>query len=133
MDSYSNISEHEVEQLINYEELLPLIETAFGKLSMGDDGGVVQPVRSLLPVQEYNGWGIIMPCYYDGCMTTKVFTNFRKEGLQSRRAMILLYLPPDGAMKALIAGETITLFRTAAMSAVATKVSMVIKYNINLL
>lgn len=49
------ISADEVESLLNPTELLDAIETALGNFSLGEDGGVVQPVRSIVPVDKHHG------------------------------------------------------------------------------
>ncbi|XP_033109512.1 ketimine reductase mu-crystallin-like isoform X2 [Anneissia japonica] len=62
-----------------------------------------------------------MPCVYHGIMTTKVLTIFHDGEKQSRQSLIWLYTLPSAGLKAMIAGETITFHRTAAMSVIATK------------
>lgn len=49
------ISAEEVDDLLNPTELLDAIETALGNFSLGEDGGVVQPVRSVVPVDKHHG------------------------------------------------------------------------------
>ena len=56
-DAPKIISAEEVQSLINAEELLNSIETALGHFSQGQDGGVVQPVRSVVPVDKHHGCG----------------------------------------------------------------------------
>ena len=45
----------EVNSLLNQRELLGLIENALGNYSRREDGGVVQPVRTVLPVEPHHG------------------------------------------------------------------------------
>ena len=45
----------EVEELLEYKELLQTLEVAFGNFSLGQDGGVVQPVRSVIEVTPHKG------------------------------------------------------------------------------
>ena len=49
------ISGEEVEKLLDHRELLDRLEIAFGNYSMGPDGGVVQPVRLVVPVEKHHG------------------------------------------------------------------------------
>ena len=50
------ISSEEVESLLNPKDLLTAIETALGHFSQGKDGGVVQPVRTVVPVDKHHGY-----------------------------------------------------------------------------
>ena len=49
------INEHEVERLLDRKELFDALEKAFGHFSKGASGGVVQPVRTVVPVQDHGG------------------------------------------------------------------------------
>ena len=49
------ISAQEVDSLLNQDDLMIAIETALGHFSQGKDGGVVQPVRSVVPVDQHHG------------------------------------------------------------------------------
>ena len=49
------IPAEEVEKYLDPKELLTVIETAFGNYSMGPDGGVVQPVRTVINVEKHKG------------------------------------------------------------------------------
>ena len=49
------ISAEEVNKLVDQEELLAALENAFGNFSRGPDGGVVQPVRSIIEVTQHKG------------------------------------------------------------------------------
>ena len=45
----------DVYKLVSPKDLLPVIEKALGNYSMGRDGGVIQPVRSVVPIEKYHG------------------------------------------------------------------------------
>lgn len=49
------LTEKNVKSLLSMKELIPLIERALGNFSGGASGGVVQPVRSVVPVQDHEG------------------------------------------------------------------------------
>lgn len=44
-----------VQQILDVSQLLSVVERGLAQYSMGRAGGVVQPVRSVVPVDKYNG------------------------------------------------------------------------------
>ena len=44
-----------IKEVLTFEELLPVIERAFVDFSDRENGGVVQPVRSMVPVAKHSG------------------------------------------------------------------------------
>jgi alanine dehydrogenase len=54
------LDEDAVRKLLRMEELIPVIAEALADLSSGK---VVQPVRVMLPVAEYQGFFGLMPAY----------------------------------------------------------------------
>ena len=44
-----------VKELVSMEDIVKVVETGLGAFSR-PDGGVVQPVRSVIPVTEHSGW-----------------------------------------------------------------------------
>ena len=44
-----------VKELVSMEDVVKVVETGLGAFSR-PDGGVVQPVRSVVPVTEHSGW-----------------------------------------------------------------------------
>ncbi|XP_075035812.1 ketimine reductase mu-crystallin [Mixophyes fleayi] len=117
---------HIVEKYLNYPTLIPLLERALIHFSSGHEGGVVQPVRTIVPVKKYSGFLGVMPAYstVDDALTTKVVTfyeNKTSSEVPSHQATVLLFEPSNGTLKAVIDGKVITDKRTAAVSAIATK------------
>lgn len=49
------INGEEILNLLNQNELLVALEKALGNFSAKDGGGVVQPVRSVVPVDRHHG------------------------------------------------------------------------------
>lgn len=49
------IGREEVMKLLDSAELLLELESAFGKYSSGKDGGVQQPMRSVISVDKHHG------------------------------------------------------------------------------
>uniref|UniRef100_A0ABM5EZI9 Ketimine reductase mu-crystallin n=1 Tax=Pogona vitticeps TaxID=103695 RepID=A0ABM5EZI9_9SAUR len=109
--------------------LLPALEAALADFSRGPGGGVVQPVRTVVPVQKYGGFLGVMPAYSanDDALTTKLVTFYEHPtdpAVPSHQATILLFDPSNGALQAVMDGSVITAKRTAAVSAIATKLLM---------
>ena len=44
-----------IKEVLKYEDLLPVIERAFVDFSDHENGGIVQPVRSMVPVAKHSG------------------------------------------------------------------------------
>ncbi|TRY74200.1 hypothetical protein DNTS_004365 [Danionella cerebrum] len=120
------LNKHEVERLLSYEDLVPLLESAMGKFSKRDGSEIIQPVRSVVPIQQHNGFLGLMPAYLaaEGILCTKMVTFYqRPEGssLPSTQAVVLLFHPERGNITAILDGEAITSKRTAAASAISAK------------
>ncbi|KAK9393165.1 ketimine reductase mu-crystallin [Crotalus adamanteus] len=105
--------------------LLSALEAALVAFSSGPEGGVVQPLRTVLPIQKHNGFLGVMPAYSakDDALTTKLVT-FYENVSPSHQASVLLFDPTNGTLKAVMDGNVITAKRTAAVSAIATKYLM---------
>jgi ornithine cyclodeaminase len=105
--------------------LLPmdtLIEAMEGALRRFSTGGVVQPVRTVLPVG--NGLFGVMPAYVRqpaalGAKLVSVFPRNIALDLPTHLATVLLFSPETGALLAVVGGGYITEARTAAVSAVS--------------
>ncbi|XP_035404527.1 ketimine reductase mu-crystallin [Cygnus atratus] len=109
--------------------LLPALEAALGNFSAGAPGGVVQPVRAVVPVRPHGGYLGVMPAYSaaDDALTTKLVTFYehkKDSSVPSHQATVLLFDPTNGSLKAVLDGSVITAKRTAAVSAIATKLLM---------
>ncbi|KAE8579355.1 hypothetical protein XENTR_v10024012 [Xenopus tropicalis] len=115
-----------VDKYLDFATLIPLLEKALIHFSSGSEGGVVQPIRTIVPVAKYSGFLGVMPAYskWDDALTTKVVTFYEKKTsseIPSHQATVLLFEPSNGTLKAVIDGRVITDKRTAAVSAIATK------------
>ncbi|XP_039246298.1 ketimine reductase mu-crystallin-like [Pipra filicauda] len=109
--------------------LLPALEAALGNFSSGPAGGVVQPLRTVLAVPGHGGYLGVMPAYSaaDDALTTKLVTfyeHLKDSPAPSHQATVLLFDPRNGSLKAVLDGSVITAKRTAAVSAIATKLLM---------
>ncbi|XP_015281700.1 PREDICTED: ketimine reductase mu-crystallin [Gekko japonicus] len=109
--------------------LVPALEAALADFSSGPEGGVVQPVRTVVPIQKYSGFLGVMPAYSakDDALTTKLVTfyeHLKDPSVPTHQATVLLLDPTNGTLKAVMDGSVITAKRTAAVSAIATKLLM---------
>jgi alanine dehydrogenase len=112
------LDEEAVRELLRLEELIPAIEQALADLSSGK---VVQPVRTMVPVAEHQGFLGLMAAYA-GALGVKLVAFYPKNtGVPTHHAVIQLFRPETGEPLVLMDGRLITEERTAAVSAVATK------------
>jgi len=103
------------------EEPIPAMERALADFSAGR---VQQPVRSILPVPQYRGFMGLMPAVYGDVMGAKLVNLYPENGargLPTHLAVIVLFRAETGEPLAVMDGRLITEMRTAAVSAVATK------------
>lgn len=116
-----HFTEEQVRPLLTYEELIPAMEQVLIRFSAGE---IQQPVRSILRVSEHNGlWGL-MPAIDGDIMGIKLVMVYERNGaigLPTHQAVIQLISARTGEPLASMDGRLITEMRTAAVSAVATK------------
>jgi alanine dehydrogenase len=112
------LDERAVHDLLSMEELIPAMATAMADLSSGQ---VVQPGRVMLPVADHQGFLGLMPAY-GGALGAKLVAFYpNNQGIPSHHAVILLFKPETGEPLVTMDGRLITEMRTAAVSAVATR------------
>jgi ornithine cyclodeaminase/alanine dehydrogenase-like protein (mu-crystallin family) len=115
------LGEDEVRALLDVEELMDALERAFEAISRGD---VSAPPRIATTVP---GAGLVaaMPGYAPGIglavKLVSVFEGNVARGLPSHQALICLFDPTTGSPVAIMDGTRITALRTAACSAVSTR------------
>jgi thiomorpholine-carboxylate dehydrogenase len=115
------LDEDTIRPLLPLEDLIPAMEQALIDFA---SGRVLQPVRSIVPVPQHSGLMGLMPAVYGDLMGTKlvnVYPDNLKRGLTTHQAMIVLFDATSGVPLAVMDGRLITELRTAAVSAVATK------------
>ena len=112
------LSEDDVRKVLRMEDLIPTMADALRDLSAG---AVLQPLRSVLPVSEYGGFfGVMAAC--GRALGAKLVTFYpQNKNVPTHHAMILLFRLETGEPLAVMDGRLITEMRTAAVSAVATK------------
>jgi ornithine cyclodeaminase/alanine dehydrogenase-like protein (mu-crystallin family) len=115
------LDEAAIQQVLRLEDLIPAMEQALIDFSAGR---VQQPVRSVLSIEQHNARMGIMPAVYGDVMGAKlvnVYPDNAGRGLPTHLAMILLFSSRTGETLAVMDGRLITELRTAAVSAVATR------------
>jgi ornithine cyclodeaminase/alanine dehydrogenase-like protein (mu-crystallin family) len=124
------LTEDDVKAVLTMDDL---IETMASALKRFSSGGVVQPVRSVVTVDQHAFFGV-MPAYVrsakpsgerrDASLGAKLVTVFEsntERGMPTHLASIALLDPQTGALRALLDGRYITESRTAAVSAVTSR------------
>ncbi|KAK3529331.1 hypothetical protein QTP70_029143 [Hemibagrus guttatus] len=121
------LSDDVVARFLSYDELILRLEEVLGQFSREDSSEVVQPVRSVMPIHNHNGYLGLMPAYiaHEDTLCTKMVAFYRRKGnLPSTQATVLLFNPEYGNVKAVMDGLDITHKRTAAVSAISAKLLM---------
>ena len=117
------LTEADVRSVLTMDDLIETMASALGRFSAG---GVVQPVRTVIPVGSDKAFFGVMPAYarHPAALGAKLVTVFAANagrGLPTHLAVIALLDPETGAMLALLDGRYITEARTAAVSAVSSR------------
>ena len=113
------LDEDGVRKLLKMRELIPAMERALSELS---GGRAVQPLRTVIPVAEHQGFLGVMPAYVSGALGAKLVTFFpNNRDVHTHHAVIILFRPETGEPLVTMDGRLITEMRTAAASAVATR------------
>jgi len=115
------LDEGQVRQHLRMAELIPAMERALIDFS---GGKVTQPVRSVITVDPPGGFFGMMPALTPEGLGIKIVTFYAtnaERGLATHMATIFLVDPETGTPLAVMDGTLITEMRTAAVSAVATK------------
>jgi ornithine cyclodeaminase/alanine dehydrogenase-like protein (mu-crystallin family) len=110
-----------IQRVLQLEALLPAMEQALIDFSAGR---VLQPVRSIVSVPQHGGFMGLMPAVYGEIMGTKLvnfYPDNARRGLPTHLAIIALFRSDTGEPLAILDGRLITELRTAAVSAVATR------------
>ncbi|MEA2432251.1 MAG: hypothetical protein QOI19_2724, partial [Thermoleophilaceae bacterium] len=117
------LSSHEVESLIDVDELIDALAGAMVDLSLGHAS---VPPRVGAFVEESDGMLAAMPGYTPsaGALAAKLVTLFPGNAggdLPTHQAVIAVFDPRNGKLAALLDGTEITAMRTGAGSALATR------------
>jgi ornithine cyclodeaminase/alanine dehydrogenase-like protein (mu-crystallin family) len=118
------LDEAEVRAAIRYDDLIVAMERA---LTAYSSGRTVQPVRSILTVEEGKRYLGVMPAIFGDVMGAKLVSFYpANEGtdVDTHQATVLLLNSLTGEPLAAMDGRLITEMRTAAVSAAVTKYLM---------
>ena len=116
-----HLDEEQVRRHLRMKDLIQAMEKALIDFSAGK---VTQPVRSVITVDPPGGFFGMMPALTSEGLGLKIVTFYTsnvKLGIPTHMATIFLVDPETGAPLAVMDGRLITEMRTAAVSAVATK------------
>jgi ornithine cyclodeaminase/alanine dehydrogenase-like protein (mu-crystallin family) len=133
------LTEADVKRVLSMDDLIETMTAALKQFSKGE---VVQPVRTIISVDGDRAFFGLMPAFVGGAsrsadvgvagsalvgtaaLGTKLVTVFNANhdrGLPSHLASIVLLDPETGALRAVMDGRYITEARTAAVSAVSSR------------
>ena len=117
------INKQEVSDILSMEACIDLMSEAFKTLASGQS---IQPLRSAMWLPDKSGLLGLMPAYDSdtkvmGVKVVSVFPGNHSKGLSSHQGAVLLFDNETGQMYAIIDGDRSTAIRTAAASAVATR------------
>jgi len=120
------LTESDVKSVLTMDDL---IETMASALKSFSTKRVEQPVRAVLSVDGNHAFFGTMPAYVRagdssaslGAKLVTVFEQNHAKGLPSHLASLLLLDPETGALRSLLDGRYITEARTAAVSAVSSR------------
>ena len=115
------LNEEQVRQHLRMADLIPAMEKALIDFSAGE---VTQPVRSVIKVEPPGGFLGLMPALTPDGLGLKAVTFYpsnAERGIPTHMATIFLVDPQTGTPLTIMDGRLITEMRTAAVSAVATK------------
>lgn len=116
-----HLDEGAVRAVLHWDPLIAEMESALTAFSAGQ---VIQPVRSMITIEEDKRYLGIMPAVTQDAMGLKLVSFYPVNagaGIPTHLAMILLFRPDTGEPLAVMDGRLITEMRTAAVSAAVTK------------
>ncbi len=115
------LNEHEVTELLTLEDCIAAMEDALAALARGE---VHNPLRQAIRAPGAPGLLGLMPAWRSGYYALKevcVFPENPKRGLDTHVGTVILHSGETGEPLAIMNASAITAIRTAAVSAVATK------------
>jgi alanine dehydrogenase len=123
MITFRLLTEADVKTVLTMDDLIETMTSALQRFSRGL---VVQPVRSVISVKGDEAFFGTMPALVRqpdalGAKLVTVFGSNAARGLDTHQAAIVLLDPDTGALRGLLDGRYITEARTAAVSAVSSR------------
>lgn len=114
------LDEAAVRAVLRWDELIEAMERALAAFSSGH---VLQPMRTMLTIEEGKRYLGIMPAVAEEAMGVKLVSFYPGNAgttMPTHMAMVLLFRPDTGEPLAVMDGRLITEMRTAAVSAAVT-------------
>src|SRR5713226_7353372 len=117
------VNQSEVPQLLPMHECIDVMERAFRSLAQGE---AILPLRPIMWLPERVGALGMMPSYLAGIQALglkaiSVFPGNHGTAYDSHQGVVLLFESKNGRLLAIVDATSVTAIRTAAVSAVATK------------
>jgi ornithine cyclodeaminase/alanine dehydrogenase-like protein (mu-crystallin family) len=117
------LNQAEVERLLPMRACVDLMAETLATLARGD---AVLPLRTILLIPESKNAFGVMPAYLGtpkaiGAKIITVYPDNHGTAFDSHQGAVLLFDPQNGSLAALMDATSITTIRTAAVSAVATR------------
>ena len=118
------LSHAEVERLLPMGECIEAMEGALAALARGE---AYNPLRSIVRAPQAKGLMGLMPAYRGGddagygLKAVCVYPGNAEQGLDLHQGAVLLFSAETGELQAVLNASAVTAIRTAAVSAVATK------------
>ena len=118
------LSKRDVEHLLDMPTCIGLMEAALASLARGE---VIHPLRPVVPVPDTKNVFAVMPAYSSAlkAFATKIISVYPDNhgtALDSHQGLVALFDGERGTPIAVMDASSITAIRTAAVSAVATKI-----------
>lgn len=103
-------------------DAIEAMRAGFAALS---NGRAVVPVRTLIPLDRFDGGVLFMPAYMEdetayGLKVVSIHEGNRTRGLEAVQALMVLFDASNGRLEAIMDGASVTAIRTGAGSALAT-------------
>jgi ornithine cyclodeaminase/alanine dehydrogenase-like protein (mu-crystallin family) len=117
------ITQAQVNQLLSMAECIQVMEQTFRALAGGD---AQQPLRQVMWLPDKSGLLALMPAYLGGIQAMglkaiSVFPGNLATPFDSHQGVVLLFEARNGRLLAILDATAITAIRTAAVSALATR------------
>jgi ornithine cyclodeaminase len=118
------LNKNDIYNAISMRDAISATKECFATLK---DDNFDMPSRSLINMPEKDGLFVFMPAYLKqlnaaGIKVGSIYKGNNAIGLPTIHAIVVLFDAMSGQVKALLDGETITLLKTASVSAVATEI-----------
>ena len=120
MAKLMHFDEADIRAALEWNELIVAMERALAQFSAGR---VLQPMRSIITIEEERRYLGIMPAVTPDAMGLKAVTFYPANAgstVPTHMALVLLFRPDTGEPLAVMDGRLITEMRTAAVSAAVT-------------